>query len=189
MRGFILILSFYILFISKNYFLSCLRNIDFSFYILLILISSFFLISSNDLLIIFISIELISLSSYILIGFNRNSFISIEGSLKYFILGGISTVFFALGIGFIYLVFGTTDLILIKQLILLCSIKTYTIFNFFFLGTLFICTSFFFKLGLVPFHFWLIDAYEGGNILTTFFLIIIPKFSIFYTFFKNLVYN
>jgi NADH-quinone oxidoreductase subunit N len=106
------------------------------------------LISSNDFLPVYLSIELQSLCFYVLVASNFSSKQSIEASTKYFILGALGSGFFLFGISFIYGYYGTTNFELISQLNLLDNLKLG-----FYLGIFLVFIGVLFKIGIVPFHF------------------------------------
>ena len=161
-----------------------INNIE---YIILILFAIFglnLLCSANDLLTAYLSIELQSLSFYLLTVFNRNSIFSTESGLKYFILGSLSSSLFLFGASIIYGVIGTTNFEDFKD-IFFYSFSKISFFeknNFLNLsnfGFLLIISSVFFKLALAPFHIWSPDIYEGALTSSTIFFAVIPKLSLF----------
>lgn len=137
-------------------------------FVCLLLLSSagmMFLVSSIDLLLTFISLELISLTSFVLTGYERNSPKSNEGALKYFIFGAFSSAVMAYGISLFYGATGTT---------LLIGLST-TGGPLFILGILLTLLGFAFKASIAPMHFWVPDAYEGAPTPVTAFLSVAPK--------------
>ena len=144
--------------------------------ILISLLGLMLLVSSYNFIILYLAIELQSLSFYILTASKRKSPLSIEAALKYFILGSIASSFILFGISIIYGVFGTLNF---GNIFLILS-NIYYVENINLIiglinGFLFILTGIFFKMGAAPFHFWLPDVYEGSpNNITSFFAIV-PK--------------
>jgi len=124
-----------------------------------------FLVSSNDLLLTFISLELISISSFILTGFERRNPKSNEGAIKYFLFGAFSSAIMAYGISLFYGATGGTTLIGLSQ----------SGGPVFILGLLLIFLGLGFKASIAPMHFWVPDAYEGAPTPVTAFLSIAPK--------------
>ena len=123
-----------------------------------------FLVSTKDLLLLFIALELISISSFILAGFERGHAKSNEGSMKYFIFGAFSSAIMIYGISLFYGATGTTSLLAVTAsgpLLILAS--------------LFILLGLGFKASIAPMHFWVPDAYEGAPTPVTAFLSIAPK--------------
>ena len=117
-----------------------------------------FMASGNDLLVLFLGIEILSISLYILIGLGRTVISSLEGALKYFLLGAFSSGFLLLGIAFLFGSSGSTNLELSLQ-------ELHTngyLSNYSRIGLGFFLVGLFFKIGLVPFHSWAPDVYEGS---------------------------
>lgn len=161
-------------------------------YILLILFSiigMLLLISSYNLISIYLAIELQSLSFYVLASIKKNSEYSTEASFKYFILGVFSSGFLLLGFSILY---GFTGIINIEQFYkLLIGLKELNNFDFsiIFLSFILILISFLFKIGAVPFHMWLPDVYEGSPLNITAFFAIVPKIVILSILFRFFIFN
>jgi NADH-quinone oxidoreductase subunit N len=110
------------------------------------------LISSNDFFIIYLGIELQSLSLYVIIALYKNSNFGIEAALKYYVTGTFASGLLLLGTSLLYGYFGSTNYLVISELLLL---GPNIIINEYYcnLIIILILTGIFFKLGLVPFHF------------------------------------
>lgn len=161
------------------------RILVFEYYVLVLfaLLGLTSLASSFDFLSFYLCLELQSLSFYILATFQRSSIFSTEAGLKYFLLGAISSSFLLFGISFIYGFSGTTNL---ENLSLLFLDPT-TDYNFFILikvGLFFFSCGLIFKLGLVPFHIWVADVYEGAPTSVTAIFAVLPKIAIFTVFIR-----
>jgi len=143
----------------------------------------FLMISSNDLFITYLSIEIQSLSSYILVASKRYSNLSIEAGLRYFIFGSFASGVILFGISLCYYFLGTTNYLDIYNGLYLIFL-TDMVSSGIFIGFLFILAGFLFKLGLVPFHYWVADVYEGSTTLITFFLSVLPKISLLIAFYR-----
>ncbi|MGC8867703.1 MAG: NADH-quinone oxidoreductase subunit N, partial [Elusimicrobiales bacterium] len=131
------------------------ENLKFGEYILLIsltVVSSIILISSDSLFIIFIAIELLSISLYALVGFDKKPS-SIEASVKYFITGSFATLFFILSFIFIKYSKATIELSSISHLTPSLPLS---------LAGIFFLSAMFFKISLVPMHSWAVDVYCGS---------------------------
>ncbi|MBS1518469.1 MAG: NADH-quinone oxidoreductase subunit N [Bacteroidetes bacterium] len=142
---------------SKNYLEK--ENINFSEYYSLILFSvlgMMLMVSANDILIIFIGLELMSVCFYVLAGFLRLRQKSNESALKYFLLGAFITGFILYGIALIYGVSGTTNL---SEIYL--NKKLFTNYVFI-VGFALFMIGFLFKIGVFPFHMWIPDVYDGA---------------------------
>lgn len=128
-------------------------------------------VSSTDLIPLFLSIELMSLGVYLLAGLEKNELKSNEASIKYYILGSFASAIFLLGISAVYGVTATTSFSGVSEFL-----KTHpglTIYHF--LGTICIITALCFKAGCVPFHQWSPDVYEGAPTTVTAFMSVAPK--------------
>jgi len=148
------------------------------------------LITSSDLLFLYISIELQSFSLYILSSLNKNSIPATGAGLKYFLIGGLASCFILLGIGLIY---SSTGLTQFESLTML-AFPNYNSFNLIFSqsnfnlwlesGIIFIVTGLLIKLGSAPFHQWAPDVYDKVPTKVTIWLVLIPKLSIFILLFE-----
>ncbi|MBU2573828.1 MAG: NADH-quinone oxidoreductase subunit N [Elusimicrobia bacterium] len=118
-----------------------------------------------DFIYLLISLELISISCFILTGFEQKNPRSAEGAIKYFLMGGLSTAVTIYGISLFYGATGTTNLFSYASAVdLHLSDPAYI------MGMLFILVGFGFKISMVPFHFWAPDAYEGAPTPVTAYL-------------------
>jgi NADH-quinone oxidoreductase subunit N len=116
-----------------------------------------FLVSSQNILLIFISLELLSLSLYVLAAFNKRSAQSAEASLKYFLFGGASAAFTLFGLSLVYGLSGSTNLTRIAG-----AIKGPSLDSLLAVAIVMTVIGFGFKVAAVPFHFWAPDVYEGA---------------------------
>jgi NADH-quinone oxidoreductase subunit N len=128
--------------------------------------------SSVDIITIFIGLEMMSIPLYILAGIFKDRYRSIEAAMKYFLLGAFASGFFLFGIAFIYGAFGSTNLNVIAALI--ASGKGYSYF-YVVIGMMLILVGLAFKAGIVPFHMWIPDVYEGAPAPATAFMTAGPK--------------
>jgi NADH-quinone oxidoreductase subunit N len=128
---------------------------------------------ANEFLLIYLAIELQSLTLYIFATFNRNSEFSTEAGLKYFVFGGVMSCFLLFGLCLIYLYFGSVSFEMIS------SINVFGCDQLFFSGFMFVLVVFIFKVGAAPFHFWLSDVYEGSILPVTLLFSSAPKIILF----------
>lgn len=136
------------------------------------MILGMFLISSaSDLILIYLSIELLSLSSYILAGFLKTVERSSEASLKYVIYGGVASGIMLFGISILYGLTGTTNLYEMNSLLQGAQVGGFT---FIFAGVM-VLGGIGFKISVAPFHFWTPDVYEGAPIAITAYLSVASK--------------
>jgi NADH-quinone oxidoreductase subunit N len=125
--------------------------------ILLAAVGMMFLVSSEDILMIFISLELTSLSLYILTAFNKRNPKSAEAALKYFLFGGMAAAFTLFGLSLLYGLSGATNLGQIAA-----AIKGSKLDPLLVLAIVMTVIGFGFKVAAVPFHLWAPDAYQGA---------------------------
>ena len=149
--------------------------------LLFIITGAIFLMSTNDLVSIFLSIELQSYGLYILSTIYRNSELSTTGGLIYFLLGGLSSCFILLGTGLIYANSGSTSL---DSLYIITSISDINSIDLWYkpyyinLSLIIFTIGFLFKISAAPFHFWSPDVYDAIPTVVTTFVAIIAKISI-----------
>jgi NADH-quinone oxidoreductase subunit N len=134
--------------------------------------------SGTELITIFLGIELMSISLYVLAGYTRTRKISNESALKYFLLGSFATGFLLYGIALIYGSTGTTDIKAISKFIATSGLQSPTII----MGMALLVIGFGFKAALVPFHMWTPDVYEGAPAPITAFMSAGPKAAAFAAF-------
>ncbi|RJQ22800.1 MAG: NADH-quinone oxidoreductase subunit N [Nitrospiraceae bacterium] len=128
--------------------------------------------SAADLIVLYLGLELMALSTYILAGFVRKQPRSNEAALKYFFLGAFSSAFLLYGISLTYGLTGTTNL---KEIAVALQTLNITGSPIVFLGVIFFIVAFGFKIALVPFHMWAPDVYEGAPTSITAFMSVGPK--------------
>ena len=149
--------------------------------LLFIVTGAIFLMSTNDLVSIFLSIELQSYGLYILSTIYRNSELSTTGGLIYFLLGGLSSCFVLLGTGLLYANSGSTSL---DSLYIITSISDINSIDLWYkpyyinLSLIIFTIGFLFKISAAPFHFWSPDVYDAIPTIVTTFVAIISKISI-----------
>jgi NADH-ubiquinone oxidoreductase chain 2 len=153
-----------------------LLNKDYSLIVLFSTLGSCLLISSSDLISMYLSIELQSFGLYVLSTLYRDSESSTNAGLKYFLLGGLSSCLILLGCGIIYSLTGLTNFESIYTIISSSSINY--IIQGLSLGLLFIIIGFLFKIAAAPLHNWAPDVYDDTPTIVTIWLTIMPKISI-----------
>ena len=163
------------------------KIIEYSLIILFIVTGALFLISTSDLVSIFLSIELQSYGLYLLSTIYRDSEPATSGGLMYFLLGGLSSCFILLSTSLLYANSGTTNL---DSLYIITSISNVSKDNltsllywyesyYIHISLLFMSVGFLFKVSAAPFHFWSPDVYDAIPTIVTTFAAIIAKISIF----------
>nr|YP_009992184.1 NADH dehydrogenase subunit 2 [Trichoderma lixii]YP_010461115.1 NADH dehydrogenase subunit 2 [Trichoderma afroharzianum]QXU76320.1 NADH dehydrogenase subunit 2 [Trichoderma harzianum CBS 226.95]UBK11677.1 NADH dehydrogenase subunit 2 [Trichoderma harzianum]QNN85675.1 NADH dehydrogenase subunit 2 [Trichoderma lixii]UUF68294.1 NADH dehydrogenase subunit 2 [Trichoderma afroharzianum]UUF68313.1 NADH dehydrogenase subunit 2 [Trichoderma afroharzianum] len=158
------------------------KIIEYPLILLFIITGAIFLMSTNDLVSIFLAIELQSYGLYILSTIYRNSELSTTGGLMYFLLGGLSSCFILLGTGLIYANSGSTSL---DGLYIITSISDISSTDLWYkpyyinLSLVIFTIGFLFKVSAAPFHFWSPDVYDAIPTIVTTFVALIAKVSIF----------
>ncbi|MGH9201207.1 MAG: NADH-quinone oxidoreductase subunit N [Vicinamibacterales bacterium] len=135
--------------------------------ILFSIVGMMMMATATDLLVIFIALEILSLSVYVLTGIRRDQFAGTEAAFKYFLLGAFSSAFFLYGIAFTYGVTGSTRLAAVGSFLSAQALSGNPMILIA-LGLLLV--GFAFKIAAVPFHMWTPDAYEGAPAIVTGFM-------------------
>ncbi len=145
------------------------------YYLLLLsaLLGGMMLISSADLITLFVSLELLSLSSYILVGIQRDKLVSSEAAWKYVIYGGVSSAFLLYGMSFLYGLTGTTSLLKMPENLTVALTNGHSMLLY--LAFFLLLVGVAFKIAAVPFHMWAPDVYEGSPTTITNFLAVVSK--------------
>lgn len=141
-----------------------------------------FMVSSEDLLTIFLSLELTSLSLYVLTAFNKHSIRSAEAALKYFFFGGMATAFTLFGLSLIYGLTGSTHFRQIAD-----ALRGQALNPLLVTAAVMTVAGFGFKVAAAPFHLWAPDAYEGAPAPSAAFIASGSKVASFYVFAKLLI--
>jgi NADH-ubiquinone oxidoreductase chain 2 len=205
--------------IVKNYMSEQYRIIEYPLIILFCIIGAIFLMSSFDIISIFLSIELQSYALYLICSIYRNSESSISAGLTYFLLGGLSSCIILLGISLLYINSGSTnlenlyiinnisdiftqslsnnynnifiDFIINKDNILFIEIYSsiFTQYLYLQISLVIMSVGFLFKISSAPFHFWSPDVYDAIPTIVTTFVAIIPKISITIFLYKLIYYT
>lgn len=177
-------MSFFAMFYSRDYLKS--RNLFKSEYYLLTLYATLgmmVMISGHNLLSLYLGLELLSLSVYGMVAFNRDSPIAAEAAMKYFILGAIASGTLLYGMSMLYGMTGYLDLADIAV-----SVKAQGVLSVPILFAMsFIIAGVAFKLGAVPFHMWIPDVYHGAPTPVTLFIGTAPKLAAFALTYRLLV--
>ncbi len=162
-----------ILLISKDYFEHISEHVaEYYAIILFSLAGIVVMVSFHNLSMLFIGIEIMSVSLYILAGIRKHDYKSNEAALKYFLMGAFSTGFLLFGIAMLYGATGTFDLALIREYVIS---KPIGISPLFYSGLMLMIIGLCFKVGAAPFHFWAPDVYEGSPDLISLFMITVVK--------------
>ena len=165
----ILISSLFVLNTSKNYIIDKkLDKFEYPIIILLSILGMFFMVSSNDIIVFYLGLELQSLSLYILASIDRENLKSSESGIKYFILSALSSGLLLYGCSLLYGFSGSTNFDLIAN-----ELNKENIGAVF--AMVFILVGLAFKISAVPFHMWTPDVYEGAPTSITSYFAVVPK--------------
>jgi NADH-ubiquinone oxidoreductase chain 2 len=186
------------------------RILEYPLLLVFCISGAIFLISSSDIVSIFLSIELQSYSLYLISAIYRNSEYSVGASLMYFLLGSLSSCIILLGISLLYINIGNTNL---ENIFIINSISVaynsifsinnegymlndYTLLSYVSMQYLYIqiaflilSVGFLFKISAAPFHFWSPDVYNAVPTIVTTFIAIVPKISILILFYNFINYT
>ena len=127
------------------------------------LLGMFIMIGGNNFLVIYMGLELLTLSSYALVALRRDSEIATEAAMKYFVLGAMASGFLLYGMSMMYGATGSLDVNEVAQAIASGQIKHQVLV----FGLVFVVAGLAFKLGVVPFHMWVPDVYQGAPTVVT----------------------
>jgi NADH-quinone oxidoreductase subunit N len=162
-----------ILMLSKGYFERISNNVAEYFAIILFSLAGIIvMVSYYNLTMLFVGVEIMSVSLYILAGIDKKSFASNEASLKYFLMGAFSTGFLLFGITLIYGATGSFQLEAIRNWAIAHPRGIDPLFH---TGIILMIIGLCFKVGAAPFHFWTPDVYEGSPTLITAFMSTVVK--------------
>jgi NADH-quinone oxidoreductase subunit N len=181
----LLVLFALIFFIILKDYIKNLKYYDFEFIVIILfsLVGMLLLLHSNDLISFYVTIELQSLCFYVLVSSKQTSSFSTESGLKYFILGSFSSGLLLFGL---ILIYGFSGLFNFEELALYSQFLTpgYFTYNGILLGVFLVTVALLFKIGVVPFHMWIPDVYEGAPTIITALMSILPKLVFFFIFVK-----
>ena len=165
----ILISTFFILFITKRYIIDIKNNkFEYPVIVLLSILGMFIMVSSNDLVVFYLGLELQSLALYILASIDRDNLKSSEAGIKYFVLSALSSGLLLYGCSLVYGFAGSTNFEIISN-----NTQEFDVGIIF--GMVFILVGLAFKVSLVPFHMWTPDVYQGSPTSVTSFFSVVPK--------------
>ena len=188
--GFLLIAVY-----SRNFLQSSDVNGYLEFYVLSLFLGlgAFIMVSSNHYLSMYLGLELLSLSTCVIVALSNNKNLNIEASVKFFVLSALSSGFLLFGISLLY---GATGTLFFNELTEIINSGDYNKFLLSF-SLVFLVSAIAFKIGVIPFHMWLPDVYEGSSYTSLTLISSIPKiagFALIYRildagFFQDFQYN
>jgi NADH-quinone oxidoreductase subunit N len=137
------------------------------------------LVSAGSLVMVYLGLELLTLSSYALVAINRDSALSSEAAMKYFVLGALASGMLLYGMSMIYGATGTLDLKAIQSATSLVAGSTAEHQALLLFGLVFLVAGIAFKFGAAPFHMWIPDVYQGAPTAVTLFIASAQKIAAF----------
>ena len=144
-----------------------LSTAQFHALLLLTLVGMILLVGGTNFLVLFIGLEILSLSIYVLASFAKKDPLSAESGMKYFLLGSFASAFFLYGVAFI---FGATGSIQFEKVAAAIANQNFANQTYLYLGLIFLLVGYGFKISLAPFHMWTPDVYEGAPTAVTAFM-------------------
>ncbi len=147
------------------------------------LLGMFIMISGNNFLVIYLGLELLTLSSYALVALRRDNATATEAAMKYFVLGALASGFLLYGLSMMYGATGSLDVNTVFKIINSGQVKHQVLV----FGLVFVVAGLAFKLGVVPFHMWIPDVYQGAPTAVTLLIGGAPKLAAFAIFIRLLV--
>ena len=139
------------------------------------LLGIFIMISGNNFLVLYLGLELLTLSSYALVALRRDSAVASEAAMKYFVLGAMASGFLLYGLSMLYGATGSLDITTVFKAVASGQIKHQVLV----LGLVFVVCGLAFKFGVVPFHMWIPDVYQGAPTAITLMIGGAPKLAAF----------
>jgi NADH-quinone oxidoreductase subunit N len=139
------------------------------------LLGMFVMISGNNFLVIYLGLELLTLSSYALVALRRDHVVATEAAIKYFVLGAMASGFLLYGMSMLYGATGSLDITAVFKAIASGHVRHQVLI----FGLVFIVSGLAFKLGVVPFHMWIPDVYQGAPTAITLMIGGAPKLAAF----------
>src|SRR5574343_777814 len=166
-----------VLFYSRGYVLEREAMNKGEYYVLALFatLGMMVMISANHFLTVYLGLELLSLSLYAMVAMNRDSVVSTEAAMKYFVLGALASGLLLYGMSMIYGATGTLEITAIAERLYGGDVNK-TVMTF---GLVFLVGGLAFKLGVVPFHMWIPDVYQGAPTSVTLFIGSAPKLAAF----------
>lgn len=157
---------------ASDYFRGQSHETDRSALVLFALTGAIIMTSFGNMAMLFLGIEILSISLYVLAGSNKESLFSNEAAFKYFLMGSFATGFLLMGIALVYGATGSFHIAKIQEFL---STHSDELPGFFYAGVIMMLIGIAFKISAVPFHFWAPDVYEGSPVTVTAFMATIVK--------------
>ena len=179
--GLIVITAIFWFWMADDYFRLQSHITDRTALVLFTLLGAVVMVSVNNMAMLVLGIEILSISLYVLAGSRKESLFSTEAAFKYFLMGSFATGFLLMGIALIY---GATGSFHLNQIAEVVAASPNGLPSFFYAGVLLLFIGLAFKISAVPFHFWAPDVYEGSPTAITTFMLTIVKIAAVAAFFR-----
>jgi len=180
---YLFICSFTLIFIWRGFNLQRLNFSEYFIVYLASILASLLILNSSNFIMLYLLLEMQSISFYILTLFYRTSIVAVNAGLKYFISSSIISIIFLISGLFFYIKFGTLDFNELSTLFLLTNSLVYNDYLLY-LGICCIFVTLFFKLTVAPFHWWFPQIYDGAPLASLIVFLIMPKIIFFSLFLK-----
>jgi NADH-quinone oxidoreductase subunit N len=177
----ILVIAIFWFWMAGSYFSGQSHETDRSALILFAIAGAIIMVSFNNMAMLFLGIEILSISLYVLAGSKKDSLFSNEAAFKYFLMGSFATGFLLMGIALIYGATGSFHVTRIADFLLNNSASLPT---FLYAGVILMLVGMAFKISAVPFHFWAPDVYEGSPVPVTAFMSTVVKIAAIGAFYR-----
>ncbi len=166
-----------VLFYSRGYILEREQMAKGEYYALALFatLGMMVMISANHFVIVYVGLELLSLSLYAMVAMNRDSVPATEAAMKYFVLGALASGLLLYGMSMIYGATGTLEITAVAERLYTGQVDRMILV----FGLVFVVSGVAFKLGVVPFHMWIPDVYHGAPTAVTLFIASAPKLAAF----------
>jgi len=181
----ICVISFLWFWMANGYFHADTHVTDQAALVIFVGVGGILLTAFNNMAMLFLGIEILSLSLYVLAGSRKLSLLSNESAFKYFIMGSFATGFLLMGIALVY---GATGLFHLDKIASYATDHSGNLPGFFYVGILLIIIAMLFKVSAAPFHFWAPDVYEGAPSVITALMSTLVKVAAFAAFYRLLVF-
>ncbi|MBS1557116.1 MAG: NADH-quinone oxidoreductase subunit N [Bacteroidetes bacterium] len=186
--GLILVVSFFWYWMSRDFFKSDEHTADKASLTFFVVAGAIMMVAFNNMAILFLGIEILSISLYVLAGSNKQNLFSTEASFKYFLMGSFATGFLLFGMALVYGATGSFSITVISNntapVLSSAAIGTQGIPRFYFIGMLLMMVGLAFKISAVPFHQWAPDVYDGAPTPISTLMLTVVKIAAFSAFIK-----
>ena len=169
---------------QHGYFIKKDHQTDRTALVLFVVIGGIIMVSFNNLSMLFLGIEILSISLYTLCGSDKDNLFSNEAAFKYFLLGSFATGFLLMGVALIYGATGSFDVHVIADVVMT---HTSELPGFFYAGVLLLLVGLLFKISAAPFHFWAPDVYDGAPVPITALMSTVVKIAALGAFYRMML--